>query len=286
VSVPDTLKPQPASLRPGGLASSDLLIIDDVDVTDKSEIRAVVAEVEAFLEAEQGVRMSILTGEQWLDALSRSLSPGMRRGAERHIHILRDKGDPHHLLVSPSAVSGVNEGSRVIYAEVVYHVLRCIPTALSLPLRRGLDDLLAQWLGERLGVNLFTRNFPEESEMVMALLEVLSRQFGYQPLDWGRLMRRDPDKFFYALERSRFAGQWVVRAKGDTEVAPLIEGTDKKRPALVAALRAENLTSGSALVRLTREAAQAYLAAHPELVPVEKSVAKSEEKADKGKGGA
>lgn len=243
--------------RPGGTVD-DLLIIDDIDLADESEVRTIVSEVEAFIESKHGIRLSILTAEQWLDALSRSLSPAMRRGAERHLHVLRDKNDPYHLLISPSAVAGINEGSRVIFAEVVYHVLRCAPTSLSTPLRRGLDDLLAQWIGERLGVDLFTRNFPEESELVMELLKVLASEFGYQPLDWARLLRRDPDKFFYALERSKFGRLWLLRAR--QEQLELPSDRQAARKALVSQLRSESLTASSALVALTRSATQQYLA--------------------------
>lgn len=255
----DETRGQSGSLarRPGG-AVDDLLIIDDIDLTDDSEIRTVVSEVEAFLESKHGVRLSILTAEQWLDALSRSLSPAMRRGAERHLHILRDKNDPYHLLVSPSAVGGINEGSRVIYAEVVYHVLRCVPTTLSSPLRRGLDDLMAQWMGERLGIDLFTRNFPEESELVMGMLQVLSIEFGYQSIDWARLLRRDPDKFFHALERSKFARLWLSRARQEAAIE-LPADRQQARRALITLLRSEALTAGSTLVALTKAAIQHHL---------------------------
>jgi len=241
----------------------EIVITDDVDLTDESELYGVIAEVEAFLQAGRGVRVSILTGEQWLDALERSLSKAMRRGAERHRHVLVDRQDPHHLLVSPSAVAGVNDRNRVIYAELVFHVLRCIPTTLSNPLRRGLDDILAQGVGERLGVNLFTRNFPDESELVASLLVVLARefsQFGYQPEDWARLLRRDPDKFFYALERSKFAAFWVSRARQDPELAPLLAASGKPRQALIALLRSEDLSSSAALLQLTTASAREYAA--------------------------
>jgi hypothetical protein len=177
--------------------------------------------------------------------------------------VLIDRQDPHHLLISPSAVAGVNDRNRVIYAELVYHVLRCIPTDLSNPLRRGVDDILAAHVGERLRVNLFTRNFPDERELVASLLEVLARefsQFGYQPDDWARLLRRDPDKFFYALERSKFAAYWVSCARQDQELSLLLSSSPKRRQTLLELVRSEDLSSSAALLRVTSEAAREFAA--------------------------
>lgn len=251
--------------------SYDLLI--DVDLTDDSEIRAVVGQITSFLGVKEGVRLSVLPTEEWMEALWRSLSPALRRGAERHIHVLRDKSDPHHLLVSSSAVAGLSEGSRVIYGEVVYAVLRCLPTDLSTPLRRGLDDLLAQWIGEILQVDIFARNFPEESELVRCLVKVLDSQFqsfGHRSVDWAKLLRSEPDRFFYALERSRFASVWLALAKR-SELAPWLADEDKTKPRLIELLRAETLSVSDPLVALTKLAAQDFLELQAEGVPPDSS---------------
>lgn len=238
--------------------SDGLLVIDDYSLTDPSELRSVVAEVESFLDAKQGIRLSILSGEEWLEVLNHSLSPALRRGAERHLHILRDKADPFHLIVSPSAVSGINEGSRVIHTEVVTHVLRCIPTELSTTLRRGLDDILVESLGEILGVELFARTFPAESDLIRNLITVLSAQYGHEELEWARLLRRNPERALLALGRSHFAAYWLRQAKQQPEFAALLpEGA--KREIFAQLLGTETLAADDPVFTLTRESLRAYL---------------------------
>lgn len=233
-----------------------------IDLVDETQTREVAKIVEDFVGAKEGIRLSVLTGEDWVAALWRSLSPAMRRGAERHIHVLRDKEDPHHLLVSSSAVIGINDRSRVIYAEVVYHTLRCLQTKLSTPLRRGLDDLFAYWIGEILNVDIFTKNFPEERELVQSLLEVVNSQFksfGHNTVEWAKLLRREPDRFFYALEKSRFASVWLAQAKRSPLNEALLQ-TEEKKALLVSILRDESLSAASSpLFDITKIAAKDFL---------------------------
>jgi hypothetical protein len=66
----------------------DFLIIEDLDVIDETQIRKVIAEVEALASAEKtGLRVSVLTSEQWQTVVQRMLPKSVRRGAELYIHM-------------------------------------------------------------------------------------------------------------------------------------------------------------------------------------------------------
>jgi len=232
----------------------DLLVIEDIDIGDEAELRQVIAEVEALVGAPgKGLRVSVLTAEQWETVLQRRLPRQLRRGAEHHFHVLSDPVDPQHLLISPSAVRGINEGSQHIYQEVVYTALRCIPTNLSRPLRKGLDDLLAEECGRRIGVELFVRTYPRESELVRGILSVLTVDFDYQLLDWGILLRKNPERVLKAFTKTKFAQRWPQRIA--------TEGFELKTTtlSLVKLLTADPMPFKDPLVLLTEQMITEYL---------------------------
>jgi hypothetical protein len=189
----------------------DFLVVEELDLGDESELRRVVAEVEALVDAPgRGLRVSVLTAEQWKTVIVRFLSPSLRRGAERYVHALRDPGDPRHLLVSPSAVRGINEGARTMYQEVVFALLRALPSEVAGPLRRGLDDIIAEACAERIGVELFARNYPRESDVVRCLLDLLVSEFGYSESEWALELRRNSKRVLMALRKTPlFAPLWT-----------------------------------------------------------------------------
>ena len=207
------------------IPDDDFLVVEDLDLGDESELRAMVAEVESMVAAPgRGLRVSVLTSEQWKTVVNRLVPQRMRKNVEHHIHTLRDPRDPQHLLVSPSGVQGINEGSRFMYQTVVYAILRCLPTSLPDPLRHGVDDLLAEEAGRRLGLDLFCRNYPHERQIVVAITGILSRQFSYEPLDWARELRRSPERVFLALGKSKFLPLWQEQVK--MEMGKMLKAED------------------------------------------------------------
>lgn len=235
----------------------DLLVIEDLDVGDESELRRVVAEIESLAggAGRGGLRVSVLTTEQWKVVVKRMLPPTLRRGAELYVHKLRDPRDSRHLMVSPSAVRGINEGNRQMYQELVYTTLRCLPTDLTRTLRKGLDDVLAEACAERIGVDLYVRTYPRQSEFVRALLGVLIQDFGYGQLDWATIFRRTPRRVFLAFEKSKFMAFWEEYMKE----APGID--QPSRSELIEALSADPVRFDSQLIEATEQAIATYLSA-------------------------
>jgi len=234
----------------------DFLVVEDLDLGDESELRRVVAEIESLVSAPgRGLRVSVLTTEQWRTVLSRLLKPALRRGAERYVHTLRDPRDPQHLLISPSMVQGINESDRRMYQELAYSVLRSLPTELGDSLRRGLDDIIAEQIATQIGVELYCRNYPREREFVRSILAILADQFGYEIDDWALEMRRRPRRIFMALRKSNFGEVWVERADGAIG--------ERGGEALVELLADPKLELDEPLALITGEALSDYLTAQP-----------------------
>jgi hypothetical protein len=193
----------------------DFLVVEDLDLADETELRRVVASVESLLNSSAGagnigLRVSVLTLDQWQTVLNRVLPESLKRGgADRFIHTFKDPKDKNHLLVSPSVVSGINEGSQAMYQELVYASLRSIPTNLPKALRLGVDDVLASAISKDIRVKLYCNNNPFEMDLVKSILKSLSYQYGYKPLDWALIMRRRPDRFMLVLRKSNLLKSWV-----------------------------------------------------------------------------
>jgi hypothetical protein len=238
----------------------DFYIVDDLDFADETKLRQIVAEIEALVSVPgKGLRVSVLSTEQWQTVLSRYLPAGVRRGAERYTHVIRDRRDPQHLLVSPSAVRGINDGHRTSYQELVYALLRCIPTQLQGPLRRGVDDIVASICSDRIGVDFFCRTRPAEATLTRAFIRVLIHEFNYREQDWALELRRNPDKVLNILRKTRFAAYWANAARKDPRVANYLARAPNRRQALVEMLRDDRLQMTGPFIEMTEAALDRYL---------------------------
>jgi hypothetical protein len=207
-----------------------------------------------------GLRVTVLTAEQWNAVIRRWLPPQAYRAAAEHTHALRAKDDPQHLLVSPSGVRGINEHQPNICDEIIYWLLRCLPTPLEKgPLRAGVEDLVAKLCARKVGVKLFARHSPQEAALVRALTTVLIAEFGHSESDWVLLLRRQPDRFFLSLRKTKFCSFWLACVKRDLELTQLIAQATDKRGALIEMLRSPNTVMSSPFMRATVDALEEYV---------------------------
>lgn len=248
----------------------DFLITEDIDLSDESELRRIVAEVETLVNASgKGLSVSVLTTEQWQTVIRRWLPPAAQRGAAEHTHALRDPKDHQHLAVSPSGVRGINEHQPNMCQEIVYWLLRCLPTALGKgPLRAGVEDIVAGLCGRKIGVELYTRHAPQEAALVRGLIAVIIDEFGHSESEWVLLLRRHPDRFFLALRKTKFCHYWLACVKRDPQLAAAISDEADKRGALIDMLRSEDATMKSPFMRVTAEALEDYEAQKQLSTPV------------------
>lgn len=232
----------------------EMFFLEEIDLADETELRRLVSLVDEVLGYRRGVRVSVLSAEQWQTALERVLSAKVRRSLMPHLHVLRDPRDPSHLLVGPSALSGINEHSRQITAEVVYAIIRADHSTLAPLFDRGSADLLASIVAERIDLALFTSNYPAEARLCGILIDVLRAEFGFSLPEWVAVMRRNPDRFTLALRRSRFAAFWLERARAQQPIADAIAGASRKRSALIGLLCAPEREVGDPIIRSCLEA--------------------------------
>jgi hypothetical protein len=242
------------------------LLIEDIDLADDSELLRVRGLIEGLaLPKDSGVRrglqVSVLSDDQWETVFS---SPGvpsyLRGGQQDHIHIWPHDKDPQHLLVSPSGVQGINERDRRIYQEVISAMVRAIPTALKGVLRRGVNEIVIEACGRRIGTGPFARTYPEDAEFVRALVCVLVREFGWAELDWALELRRNPDRALLALRQTTFCRWWLAAAKTNQELAKhLIKAGNHRRVALTDLLQDAGFALENPFGKLTSQALVAYL---------------------------
>jgi len=253
-----------AKVKPSASPDDDgFFMIDDIDLSDESELRHVVAEVESLVGVPgKGLRISILSAEQWSTVLTRWLPPARRQAAMLHMHALRDPADHQHLVVSPSCVRGINERQANIYEELIYWVLRCLPTSLPKGiLHTGSNDLLARLCGDRMNMKLYARHNPIEVDLVRGLVAVLRTEHDHSEDDWVLLLRRDPERFFLALRKTKFATEWLAFVRRNDELSECLTSADNARVALIELL-AEAQTVKTPFIKLTEESLKHYLGNH------------------------
>ena len=136
-----------------------------------------------------------------------------------------------------------------MYEELIYWLLRCLPTPLPKgPLRAGTEDVVAGLCGRRVKVELYARHAPREAALVRSLIAVLVSEFQHTEDDWALLLRRSPDRFFLALRKSRFCHYWLAYIKRDNQLNAILSETSDKRGTLLDMLRSEDLTMTSPFV--------------------------------------
>ena len=238
----------------------DLLVTDEVDLMDDFELRQIIAGVERFLGTKKGIRVSVLDPQQWDAQVTATLHASARRqGAGQYLHVLHDQRDPHHLYVSPTAVSAINKRSKEMYNIVVFAALRRFSSDLPTMLRHGLDDLVAGWLAEELQIELYSGTYQDEQQIVLGLIRVLVHDFAHTERDWALLMRSDPERFFYALRKSHFCPLWLRTVRTNSALSAMLDEAPKKHKALTDMLMAESLTAEDPFAVLSLQALDAYL---------------------------
>lgn len=237
-----------------------LLVLENVNVADETELQRVVDIVQGVIGAERRARVSVLTEEQWRRALEQRYTPAQRRLAVKHLRVLHDSANPQHLLVSKAAVQGINDRVPLVYAEVVYLLVAASGVPLSPLLSRGVDDILANLCSQRLGVPFFTNNAPHEQAFVAGLISCVQRQWGHEREEWALILKRDPEQFLLVVRKSQFASFWVSRAKRTRTLAPLLVDTParQQRQVLIERLRDPHLATTDEFALFTSSCVQQF----------------------------
>lgn len=238
---------------------ADILMIDDYDDADETELRRIVRGVEGVVGCPRTVRLSVLGAEHWQLVLARALTPRLRNSVAPHLHVLRDPRDARHLYVSRTAVVGINEGSALLSAEVMYAICAMLGEPLPRMWARGAADLICELGADDLGLSIFTHNYPEESEYVRAVIAALQAEYGFELRDWIAQLKTRPTRFFLGLRRSAVITNAVASGKTRRDVKPLLDGQSNRRAVLIAALQEPTIHPNDPIAKLVRREAQLIL---------------------------
>lgn len=237
---------------------ADFFLGEDIDLSDETVLRRLEALVEESVGSRRGVRVSVLSAEQWQTAVERLVPARIRRGVLKHFHVLPDPRNDAHLLVGPATLAGLNEGSKQMSAEVAYALLKAGEPRLPALLARGSADLLAADVAARLEIPFFASNYPRETQLCRFLIRVVREGHGgdWDEHDWLRILKTDPDRFCLALRRTRFAAYWLACAKRDEHLRDQFEGA--RKTLLTERLCHRELAAEDYFVRFTRRCLESY----------------------------
>lgn len=239
---------------------ADFFLGEDIDLSDETVLRQLETVIEESVGSRRGVRVSVLSAEQWQTAVERLVPARIRKGVLKHFHVLPDPRNGSHLLVGPVTLAGLNERSKQMTAEVVYALLKAGDPRLPALLARGSADLIATDVAARLGVPFFASNYPRESQLCRALIRVVQEGHGgeWDAHDWLRVLKTKPNHFCLALRRTRFAAYWLACARRDERLAEEFSGARKTM--LTDRLCEPELTAEEYFARFTRRCLEGWAA--------------------------
>lgn len=237
---------------------ADFFLGEDIDLSDETVLRQLESVIEESVGSRRGVRVSVLSAEQWQTAVERLVPARIRKGVLKHFHVLPDPRNASHLLVGPTTLAGLNERSHQMTAEVVYALLKAGEPRLPVLLARGSADMLASDVAGRLDLPFFASNYPRETQLCRALIRVVQEGHGgeWEAHDWLRILKTKPDRFCLALRRTRFAAYWLACAKRDERLSEDFAGA--RRTLLTDRLCEPTLTAEEYFARFTRRCLEAY----------------------------
>lgn len=204
----------------------DLFLGEDIDLNDETVLRDLQGAVSSIVGSSRGVRISVLSVDQWLTAVDRLVPKALRRGVRQHFHVLGDPKSRSHLLVGPTTLAGLNENSHQITAEVVYAILKAgrpVPPPLF---QRGSADLLASEVARKIQMPFFTQNYPREAQLCAEIIAMLQRDHvNCTQLEWLQVLKTDPRRFIATIGRGEFGKLWRARALEAEPIRALIDGS-------------------------------------------------------------
>lgn len=233
--------------------AGDLFLGDDIDLNDETVLRDLQTAVASAVGASRGVRISVLSTDQWLTAVDRLVPKALRRGVRQHFHVLGDPKSRSHLLVGPTTLAGLNENSHQITAEVVYAILKAgrpVPPPLF---QRGAVDLLAAEVSRQINIPFFTQNYPREAQLCAEIITMLQRDHvNVSQREWLQVLKIDPRRFIATIGRGEFGKLWRARALESPQITALL-GESVTRAHLTDALRERDWRMNDDFIIFTRK---------------------------------
>ncbi len=147
-----------------------------------------------------------------------------QRGIAAHIRVVRDSTDPHHLIVGPSALAGLNDGHSTVITDLVYMMIEAAGQPASLAFDRGASDILAAELARRMNLDILTDFYPAERRFAEAVIEAV-KGVDQDPIELVALLKRSPRQFFKEVRESGFYKWWAGEVKQDANFSQYVDLT-------------------------------------------------------------
>lgn len=172
---------------------------------------------------EHQARITVLSVDDFQSAVKRVLPPRLiAAGLASHFRVLVDPRDPHHIMIGPSALAGLNEGHANVVADLVYHLIDAYGIPTNLAFERGAADLIAAAVSKRMGLVIFTQQYPADAAFLSDVIEAIRRK-GQSPLQLIGMLKRDPNAFFGQMSKSPFLKWWVASCRQDPRLAHFVD---------------------------------------------------------------
>lgn len=141
------------------------------------------------------------------------------RGLGPHLRTIVNPKNPHEIFVGPAALSALNDGQSTATTDLVYQMIEAFGQGSNLAFDRGVSDILAKAVAERLDLDIFTDMHPGERKFVEAMIEAAKPNPDDDPVELAGMLRRDPKTFFATVKASPFFQWWEGSAKADDRLA-------------------------------------------------------------------
>jgi len=230
----------------------DALVFQEGNPLDQQLLEEVQEELIALTGCakKDQVQVTVLTTEQFQRALKAIVPRRLHeRGLAKNFRVLRDPQDRHHLYVGPSAVAGLNDGHSTVISDLVYQLIAAQGPESNLAFERGCSDLIAQQIGKRLKLAIFTDIYPAEQQFVLTLIEAI-RKSDEDPLELLGLIKRSPDQFYARLRDSGFYKWWESSAQENDQLSRYVD--------LIASVAAPSAQIEGSFMQWAQQCAEIY----------------------------
>jgi hypothetical protein len=202
--------------------SEDSYLFEERNPLDESRLHEIETELTALTGCAKAdrVRVTVLGLEDFQRAVRRIVPKRMvERGLAAHIRVLHDPRDSHHIILGPSALAGLNEGHTNVVTDLVYHLLSATGKSSNQAFERGIADILAREIAQRLELDIFSDHYPQERAFVEAVVEAV-KGHDESIAEVVGAMKKNPRQFFQTMRESGFFSWWTEAIKSQDRLSP------------------------------------------------------------------
>lgn len=183
-----------------------------LDETLLREIEQQISDLTACGEREK-VKITVLGLDDFQRAV-KSIVPRrlLDRGLANHIRVLHDPRNPHHVMIGPSALAGLNEGHMNVVTDLVYHLLSATGYSINEAFDRGVSDILAGEIAKKLGLEVFSNHYPQERAFVQSIVEAV-KGLDQSVVEVVGIIKSDPKSFYTMVKNSSFYRWWTEQVQ-------------------------------------------------------------------------